>query len=71
MDKVWGVVRHVVGILGGVLIGFGWVSTVDWSSFLTNLDTAYGGVAGALAIGASIYAKFNGTGGLGGLFGKK
>lgn len=71
MDKIVGVVRHVIGIAGGILIGLGLVAEADWTSLLTNFDAVTGGIMAVVAIAASIYAKFKDGGGLGGLFGKK
>ena len=63
MEKVaaiWGVVRHVLSFAGGALVALGFVSQVDWTSALTNLDTIGGAVATVVAVGASILAKVSG-----------
>lgn len=63
MEKIaaiWGVVRHVLSFAGGALVALGFVSQVDWTSALTNLDTIGGAIATVVAIAASIGAKFAG-----------
>lgn len=71
MDKIIGVVRHVIGIIGGILIGFGLVAEADWTSLLTNFDAVTGGIMAAIAVVASVVAKLKSIGGIGGLFKSK
>lgn len=57
MSKFWGVVRHVVGGIGGGLIGFGYATPDDVTNVLGNLDTVMGAVMALGAVVASIWSK--------------
>lgn len=57
MDKIMGVVRHVVGMVGAVLVALG-IAEADQMATVTESLTVIGGAVLSLAaIGASIYAK--------------
>lgn len=55
MDKILGIVRHVLTFAGGALVSFGWSSQVDITSALTSFDSVVGGAATLIGVGLSIY----------------
>lgn len=55
MDKILGIVRHVLTFAGGALVSFGWSSQVDITSALTSFDSIVGGAATLIGVGLSIY----------------
>lgn len=57
MDKVIGIIRHILTFAGGVLIALGVTSEVDWSSVVTNFDAIAGAVVTLVGIVGSIIAK--------------
>jgi hypothetical protein len=60
MDKIIGIIRHILTFAGGVLIALGVTSEVDWSSVITNFDAIAGAVVTLVGIVASIIAKLKG-----------
>lgn len=67
MDKIFGVVRHVIGLAGGVLIGLGLMDAEQSAALATNVEAISGGILAVVAIGASVIAKLKDFK----LFGKK
>lgn len=65
MDKIMGIVRHVLTFVGGLLVALGVTSSVDWSSVMTNFDAITGAVVAIVGVIGSIVAKVSGDGGIG------
>lgn len=57
MDKVLGVVRHIVTIAGGVLIGIGVMDADQAASLTSNFEAIAGGALAIAGIVASVVAK--------------
>lgn len=57
MDKVLGIVRHIVGGVGAALIGFGFADAETVGQIMPNVEQIVGGVMFLAALAASVYAK--------------
>lgn len=55
MDKILGVVRHLVSAAGAVLLTFGFTDSATVTSALTSFDGLIGSVLALAGIGASVY----------------
>jgi hypothetical protein len=60
MQKIFGVVRHIIGGIGAGLIGFGFANQGDITQVLTSLDGVVGGVMAIAAVVASVVSKIKG-----------
>lgn len=60
MDKVLGVIRHIVTIAGGVLIGIGVMDADQAAALTSNFEAIAGGVLALAGIAASVVAKLKG-----------
>lgn len=60
VDKILGIVRHVVGGLGAALVGFGLASSADVATAATSVDSIVGGALFLVGLVASIVAKIKG-----------
>lgn len=67
MDKVYGIIRHVLGGAGALLVGLGLSDADTVAQASTNFEAIVGAVTFFAAVGASIVAKIK----AGGIFGKK
>lgn len=57
MEKVFGVIRHIVGALGGGLVGASFIEETDAASLSDATEGVMGAIMLLIAIGTSIYAK--------------
>lgn len=55
--KLMGIVRHIVGGVGGALIGFGLAAPEDVQGAAQNVEVIAGGLMGLIATVASIADK--------------
>lgn len=57
MDKVLGVIRHVVGGIGAALVGFGVADQDTVGQIMPSIEQIIGGVMFLAGVAASIYDK--------------
>ena len=57
MDKVFGVLRHIVTAAGAVLVGLGISDASQVADLTTNLETIIGAVGVVIGIVSSIVVK--------------
>lgn len=57
MDKVFGVIRHIVTAAGAILVGLGISDASQVADLSTNLETIIGAVGVVIGIVSSIVVK--------------
>lgn len=60
VQKILGIVRHVVGGIGAGLVGFGFATSADVATAATSVDSIAGGVLFLVGLVASVISKIKG-----------
>lgn len=60
-QKIYGILRHVLGAVGGFLVALGYTSAEAVADVLTNVETVVGAITVVVATITSIVAKIRGN----------